>query len=177
MVSLVLGGSGSGKSAYAEQLVLEMGEKKRYYLATMQIFDEEGAKKVKRHQFLRKEKGFLTIEQPKNIGKIDWNRKEKEENAVLLLECVSNLVANEMFDENGSVASGNLKEKICTEILALREKVENLVIVSNNVFEDGCSYDETTTQYIELLGRINHVLAKNADHVVEVVCGIPVKIK
>ena len=69
MITLVTGGSGSGKSAYAESL-LSSCEGIRYYIATMQIYDAEGEKKVERHRKLRAGKGFLTIESPMNVGKI-----------------------------------------------------------------------------------------------------------
>ena len=61
MITLVTGGSGSGKSAYAESLLYSC-EGIRYYIATMQIYDAEGEKKVERHRKLRAGKGFLTIE-------------------------------------------------------------------------------------------------------------------
>lgn len=51
------------------------------------------------------------------------------------------------------------------------------MIVSNNVFEDGIAYDASTLRYIEALGRINTRLADLADHVLEVVVGIPVTVK
>lgn len=43
MITLVLGGSGSGKSAYAEHLL--DGKTNKYYIATMQVYDAEGRKK------------------------------------------------------------------------------------------------------------------------------------
>ena len=40
MVYLIIGGSGSGKSAYAEQLMeCFTGVTEKYYLATMKIYD------------------------------------------------------------------------------------------------------------------------------------------
>ena len=51
MITLVTGGSGSGKSAYAESLLYSC-EGIRYYIATMQIYDAEGEKKVERHRKL-----------------------------------------------------------------------------------------------------------------------------
>ena len=43
---LVIGGSGSGKSAYAEKVALEcQKEKRHFYLATMHVFGEEGQKR------------------------------------------------------------------------------------------------------------------------------------
>ena len=110
MITLVTGGSGSGKSAYAESLLYSC-EGIRYYIATMQIYDAEGEKKVERHRKLRAGKGFLTIESPMNVGKIRFvcagesgqaqYRQEAErkgqcssEKKSALLECMSNLTAN-----------------------------------------------------------------------------------
>ena len=62
MMILVTGGSGSGKSAFAEDCVLALGEKKRIYIATMFPFDEESKKRVARHRNMRKGKGFETVE-------------------------------------------------------------------------------------------------------------------
>ena len=54
MITLIIGGSGSGKSAYAENYVLEQAKNlPKYYIATMQIYDAEGERKVERHRRLR----------------------------------------------------------------------------------------------------------------------------
>ena len=186
MIHLVIGGSGSGKSEFAENLLVD--SQRKYYIATMQVYDEEGRKKVARHQRLRAGKGFQTIEQPRNMHKaaeiVTRDRKETENEA--LLECMSNLVANEMFDgEAEDFANGMseteredfLVEKVTGGIRTLAEKLDKLVIVSNNVFEDGISYDAQTMSYIRVLGQVNQELARMADHVTEVVVGIPVKVK
>ena len=68
---LITGGSGSGKSAYGEKRILEAGEMTRYYIATMEVFGEEGRKKVERHKMLRQGKGFITIESPKDVGRVE----------------------------------------------------------------------------------------------------------
>lgn len=95
MVLLVTGGSGSGKSDFAErtlrQLVLE---KECYYLATMQPFGEEGRKRIERHREMRRDRNFLTVEQYMDIEQADLR-----EGADVLLECMSNLVANEYFNQ------------------------------------------------------------------------------
>lgn len=71
MMTLILGGSGSGKSAYAEDHLLRAaGDKKKYYIATMQIRDAEMQAKVDRHHRLRQGKGFTTIEQPTELSLI-----------------------------------------------------------------------------------------------------------
>ena len=61
MFQIVTGGSGSGKSAFAEALAMELG-KKRYYIATMYPFGEESKQKIARHRAMRAEKQFETIE-------------------------------------------------------------------------------------------------------------------
>lgn len=177
MMTLVTGGSGSGKSAYAEEYITEISKDcTRYYLATMQIYDEEGQKKIARHRQMRSGKGFKTIEQPVNIEDALKKMTCVSENAVLL-ECISNLVANEMFTEDGVNDCETVTKKIVSGVQRLCEGVTHLVIVSNNVFEDGIEYDETTMEYIKTMGMVNQRLAKISDKVVEVVVGIPLVIK
>ena len=193
MITLVTGGSGSGKSAYAESL-LSSCEGIKYYIATMQIYDAEGEKKVERHRKLRAGKGFLTIESPMNVGKIRFACAGEAEQAQYrqgaerkvqgssgkksaLLECMSNLTANEMFTKDGMKSEEEVVKKIVSEIQTISQKLDNLVIVTNNVFEDGVIYDAGTMEYLKALGRINAALARLADRVAEVVVGIPVELK
>ena len=58
MLTLVLGGAASGKSAYAESLVLKTGLP-RYYLATMQVWDAECAARVEKHRKMRAAEAVL----------------------------------------------------------------------------------------------------------------------
>lgn len=190
MITLITGGSGSGKSAYAEECIGMLSEGcHKYYLATMQVFGEEGQAKVERHQKLRSGKGFVTIEQTlsihevlKKIEKLQADKPEEETegkqvDSTALLECMSNLVANEMFSEEIPKSVQAVTKKIIREIELLSRGLKHLVIVTNNVFEDGISYDATTMEYIRAMGSINEKLALMADEVVEVVAGIPLTIK
>ena len=93
---------------------------------------------------------------------------------VVLLECMSNLAANEMFDTEEPAGSEQVAEKIVTQIGVLAQETEELVIVTNNVFEDGIVYDASTMEYLRALGSINVRLAERSDAVVEVIAGIPV---
>ena len=208
MITLITGGSGSGKSAYAEKYIChaskEKGCKEKYYIATMQVFDDEGQRKIDRHRRLRAGKGFITIEQPRDIQ--DAVSKLQSENCLktgrsALLECMSNLVANEMFPpvaasdiqaaeaeketlddlenmkdyENTGIS--RVSKKVLKDVSILSENVAELVIVTNNVFEDGVCYDESTMNYIKAMGIVNRGLAAMAESVVEVVAGIPVEVK
>ena len=177
MMTLIIGGSGSGKSAYAEDYLSDISKNSRkYYLATMQAFDMEGRMKIEKHRKMRSGKGFHTIEQPMDINTALSEMKEPKESAALL-ECISNLTANEMFSGEQAKDSREVTEKIVNGVKQLKEKLNHLVIVSNNVFEDGIRYDETTMVYIKAMGMINERLATMADQVIEVVVGIPVAVK
>ena len=194
MITLVTGGSGSGKSAYAEDVAVSAEGTEKYYIATMLIYDAEGERKVERHRKLRAGKGFTTVESPWNVGQvvfptfteaktvcIDCGEPEhiqkKPGQRTALLECMSNLVANEMFSADGMRAEDAVVAKVVQDMELLAAKLDHLVIVTNNVFEDGISYDAGTMAYLRALGRINAALAKRADRVVEVVVGIPIILK
>lgn len=172
MFTLVIGGSGSGKSAYAEKL-LDGFSGKKYYLATMQVYDDEGRKKVKKHEKNREGKGFQTIERPRNLGEVCFVFEDHTPTAVLL-ECMSNLVANEMFLGEEPVSAEAVVSKVISDVKCLYSKAKNLVVVTNNVFEDGMMYDESTEKYKEALGKVNQQLVELADSVVEVIVGIPI---
>ena len=179
MLVLIMGGSGSGKSSYAEDYITKLsGDCRKYYIATMQVYDAEGREKVFRHRKMREGKGFLTIEQSTDIQQAAHKMEKKTaiENAGLL-ECMSNLVANEMFRED-EIRDGKLVQKsIIGGIKVVLKTVKDFIIVTNNVFEDGIIYDETTMNYIRTMGCINQELAKMADRVIEVVVGIPIIVK
>ncbi|MBQ1311957.1 MAG: bifunctional adenosylcobinamide kinase/adenosylcobinamide-phosphate guanylyltransferase [Blautia sp.] len=170
MMVVVTGGSGSGKSAFAEEKVLSFGEMERFYIATMYPYDEESYKRIKRHQNMRAGKKFHTVEKYTDVGSISFPG-----NSTVLLECMSNLTANEMFLPEG--AGMDCAGKVIRDIGILKEKVQNLVIVTNEIFSDAGAYEEETRRYLKNLGEINQGIAGLADELYEVVYGIPVRWK
>lgn len=174
MFTLVIGGSGSGKSEYAENLILSLGERRRIYIATMKPWDEECVKRIERHQKMRAEKKFTTVECYRNLKELEILENTGKPSAVLL-ECMSNLVSNELF---GTGLTGEqAQEEILEGIFHLKERADDLVIVTNEVFSDGDSYSQETNAYRKILGEINRRIAAAADSVVEIVAGISVMIK
>ena len=129
MMILVTGGSGSGKSSFAEDCIVSFGNARRIYIATMYPFDEESKKRVKRHQAMRQGKGFDTLECYTGLV-----RAAIPEGSTVLLECMSNLVANEMFQENG--AHENTVEAVIGGVEFLQKQTQNLVIVTNEIFSE-----------------------------------------
>ena len=170
MMTVVTGGSGSGKSAFAEDKIVSFGPAKRIYIATMHPYDEESHKRVARHQKMRAGKGFETVECYTGLKNLDF-----PENAVVLLECMSNLVANEMYDPSG--AGENAEESILAGIHKLQKVRDDLVVVTNEVFSDSMTDNPEMEEYLKLLGKLNLRMGERADLVTEVVYGIPVERK
>lgn len=166
MLTLVVGGAASGKSAYAERLVLQTALP-RYYLATMQVWDAECAARVEKHRRMRAEKQFETLECPLHLGTVHlpaWG--------TALLEDLGNLTANELYDPAG--AGETAASAILDGLDRLAAQCEHLVVVSNEVFSGGANYAGDTDRYLKALAQVNNALAARADAVVRVVCGIPV---
>ena len=189
MLHIVYGGSASGKSSYAESFAMSLqGEGRLLYIATMYPYkwntteiDPETMQRIERHRAMRADKGFDTVECYRHVEHIVAKRQD-----VLLLECMSNLLANEMYLEPDSNAGSDMAEtmspvsnKIVQALVDLSTRVQDVVIVTNDVFSDGGSltYDESTREYVKNLAEINCALAREAETVTEVVCGIPVIVK
>ena len=86
-----------------------------------------------------------------------------EKKPVVLLECLSNLMANECFEKGGT------PDAVFSDCMQLYSQCRHLVIVTNEIFSDGCLYENTTTDYIARQGRLNTQPAQEADYVAEVV--------
>ena len=162
MIILIYGSSGSGKSVFAENLVSTFKTKKNYYVATMNPSkDSETQLRIARHKLQREGKGFETIECPFNMEKLSFTSED-----TVLIECLSNLVANEYFmNKRPNFSSSFLK-------FIKDSKAKNILIVTNNLFEDGNVYDKETTNYLCTLAKLNKELASISTHVYEVVYGI-----
>lgn len=186
MFHLVTGGSGSGKSAFAEAKICQMqeqtGAKHLYYIATMYPYGHETEEKIKRHRRMRAGKGFQTIECYKKLSGLlqsqwFWRNKQRE-GICVLLECMSNLAANELYLEAVSQKEKDvLCQRVGEEIEQLSRRCRGMVVVTNEVFSDGGKYTPEMEEYRKILGEINQKMAETADAVSEIVYGIEVKIK
>lgn len=167
MLCLITGGSGSGKSEYAENLVLRLQKKPRLYIATMYPFDEECRLRIRRHRKMRAEKGFETLECYTGLKDADVKGY-----GTVLLECMSNLTANELYQAGG--AKEQCVEAILEGVCRICSQCEHLVIVTNEIFSDGIIYEEETRQYQRYLAELNKRLASMADLAAEIVYSVPV---
>ena len=71
MLILVSGGAASGKSAFAEELLVKGGAAPRIYLATMELRDAESRERAQRHRRMRAGKDFITVERPLDLAGLE----------------------------------------------------------------------------------------------------------
>ena len=182
MTELIIGKPDSGKSTFAEEKALEKkmmpGAGKLYYIATMQVIDEESEKRVIKHRKMREGKDFITIEKETDILSV-LDQIDDPENAVLLLECISNLAGNEMHRNTYNIQNRSngqnydidgIVSKLSDDIKRLSESVGNLIIVTNEFSLDDASsggYDEETRDYIKIVSLVNERLKSFAEVVYE----------
>ena len=162
MLTIIIGGAGSGKSAFAEAHVCKLPGRK-IYLATMLARDGESQARVEKHRAQRAHLGFETLERG-----LDLAGAEIPAGANVLLEDLSNLLANELYEPAGGGA-----DAVYRALARLIESCENLTIVTNEVFSGGADYGEESLRYMRALADLNRWLAARADLAVEVVCGLP----
>ena len=162
MLTIIIGGAGSGKSAFAEAHVCRLPGRK-IYLAAMIARDGESRARVEKHRAQRAGKGFETLERG-----FDLENASIPAGANVLLEDLSNLLANEMYEPAGGGINA-----VRRELSFLIGKCENLTVVTNEVFSGGADYDDESLRYMRALADLNRELAAQADLVVEVVCTLP----
>lgn len=166
MLIVITGSEQSGKSRLAEKITANLTSDNRFYIATMQEIDAECTKKIEKHRNQRKNLNFITLEIPYNLGQY---KNKFQKNDIALLECMSNLLANEQFENN----TPDPYDKITGDIKEIYADLKHLVIVTNNVFEGGLNYSGECLEYMKNLAKINNKLAESADIFIESTVGIP----
>ena len=184
MRALVVGGSGSGKSSFAEKLACQLATR-RFYLATMAPFGNEAHRRIERHRRQREGLGFTTIECPHGTlspathlaPQLKLPRPDATaplSGSVALLDDVGNLVANALFSGEGDMRDPHDTVKhLEREILALSRMFEHVVVVGNEVGSEGPYRSEETHTWVRLVGTLCCRLAQHYDLVAEVTAGIP----
>ncbi|MCL2530408.1 MAG: bifunctional adenosylcobinamide kinase/adenosylcobinamide-phosphate guanylyltransferase, partial [Coriobacteriia bacterium] len=176
--TFVYGGCCSGKSTFAEQLLLNLastGEK--WYVATMWPEGPDAQRRIHRHQAMRADKGFISCERYLDVKGLAVSESSAviPKGSAVLLECLGNLVANEMFQSEG--AGEEALQVILEGITALAARAAHLIVVSNEVGSDGAPYSAQTQAFQQVLGALNREVCALSTCAVEMVCGIPVYLK
>lgn len=165
MMTFISGPPASGKSAFAESLVIKSSYKKRYYIATMEVVDDESEKRRDKHREVRFGKGFVTLEIPHHIDR-SLDHMDDPKQSVVLLECVANLVGNVMHSDE---IVDDIPAYVAQLVKDLEGHVGELIVVSEDYSHDpkASSYDHETAEYIRLLHDTNEKLKECSDSVYE----------
>jgi adenosylcobinamide kinase/adenosylcobinamide-phosphate guanylyltransferase len=177
-IVLVTGGARSGKSTFAESIY--RGEEDVVYIATSRICDDEMRDRVYLHRMQRPNK-WKTFEGNYNLYKAVTSSKN------YLLDCITILTSNIMFDTTGECEKISLEKQkevednVVREIEELIKEVKaidgNLVIVTNEVGYSIVPENHVARVYRDIVGRVNQRIASLCSEVYLVACGIPLRLK
>ena len=165
-LSLVLGGAASGKSAYAENLVLQSGHKP-VYIATAQLLDDEMAQKVTRHQ-LQRGNLWQTYEVPYNVAD---TLDQFDADEAVLIDCATLWLTNIILDDRDLVDETN------DLLAALGRCKAPVVVVSNETGQGIVPENALARKFRNAQGTLNQQIASRAEFVVAIMAGLPMALK
>ncbi|MDE7089622.1 MAG: bifunctional adenosylcobinamide kinase/adenosylcobinamide-phosphate guanylyltransferase [Prevotella sp.] len=165
-VILITGGQRSGKSRKAEEMALSMSQKP-IYMATAHVWDDEFRHRVEIHQQHRGPQ-WTNIEEERWLSQYDVTGR------VVLVDCITLWLTNLFFDTR------NVEEALQTaktEFDRFIRQDATFIFVTNEIGSGSVSENEVQRQFTDLQGWMNQYIAKQADEVILMVSGIPMKIK
>ncbi|MDP4125518.1 MAG: bifunctional adenosylcobinamide kinase/adenosylcobinamide-phosphate guanylyltransferase [Bacillota bacterium] len=184
--TLITGGARSGKSQFAELLAAST-KRPVIYIATAQVWDDEMARRVRKHQEQRPSTWRL-IEEPQNIR--ETLLQLKDEDGVILLDCVTLWLSNLLLQgqtkptstsELNQVKFSDLEPQIAAEVDEVarlaREIKPQVIFVTNEIGQGIVPEYPLSRAYRDVVGRCNRILAQSANEVYLVVAGFPMEIK
>jgi adenosylcobinamide kinase / adenosylcobinamide-phosphate guanylyltransferase len=176
-LTLILGGARSGKSTHAQQLARERGGDDVLFVATAQALDDEMAARIAVHRADRPA-AWRTLEAPRHVREAISHIGLC---SVVLVDCLTLLVSNAVvaLPESASVAEAEAVALAEVEelIAAYRRGEASWIVISNEVGLGVVPPYPMGRAYRDALGRANQRLAVEADEVLFMVAGIPMKVK
>lgn len=179
-ITLVTGGSRSGKSTFAEKLL--ENEDDVLYIATAIVTDKEMEKRVEKHKKSRNPK-WATYEGFKELDKVI----KEHTNKYIMLECIGTMVTNLMFNENYDFdkmsqveiekLNANIRNEVEKTIISAKKSDKELIIVTNEVGWGLVSEHRLGRIFSDILGHTNQFIASVSDEAYLVACGLPLKLK
>jgi adenosylcobinamide kinase / adenosylcobinamide-phosphate guanylyltransferase len=172
MLTLVLGGARSGKSAYAQSLC---ADRAAVFIATARdVGDPEWRERIARHRRDRPPR-WRTIEAP--LALVETLEGVPQE-AVALVDCLGVWVGNLMY-EHRELATAESEAQVlgrveCVATIAARRET---IVVSNEVGSATVPEHPVARRFRDMLGFANQIVARHAGRVVLVVAGIPMTVK
>src|SRR5438552_5252582 len=166
-LTFVLGGARSGKSRYAEGLVMDCAPP-WIYIATAEVHDGEMSAKIATHRN-RRDGRWRTVEAPLDLpGAIAAHGNEEQ---AVLVDCLTLWLSNVMLAGRDLIAE---QQRLIT---ALGDASGPLVVVSNEVGLGIVPDNALAREFRDGQGRVNMQVAAMADRVVLIVAGLPLILK
>ncbi|MGM0854169.1 MAG: bifunctional adenosylcobinamide kinase/adenosylcobinamide-phosphate guanylyltransferase [Bacillota bacterium] len=170
----ITGGVRSGKSSFAEKWAIEKKKSNvpLVYLACGVNTDREMEQRIRKHQQDRQEYKveWTTIECPNSIERII---NDIPPHSVVLLDCLTTLLTNELYG-NGEKKGQYIEEKIYQSIIQLLNRVDVLLLVSNELVSDLPVDSNGLLTFQKTLGTLHRRMVKKACVAIEMTAGIPV---
>ena len=169
MKNLILGGTRSGKSQYAEQLAIA-GGKQLVYIATAYIGDNEMLERIGLHRS-RRSAAWQLVEEPIDLA--GALAQHSSATHCVLVDCVTLWLSN-VLHESGNADIQTRIDALCH---AVRSAEGEVILVSAEVGLGVIPANALARRYADLLGLLNQQLAERCDEVTLVVAGLPHKLK
>jgi adenosylcobinamide kinase/adenosylcobinamide-phosphate guanylyltransferase len=170
-IVLFTGGARSGKSTRAEQYVARLSAPV-VYVATAQAYDDEMRARIARHQE-RRPADWRTLEAPTAVAAM---LASLGRGSIVLLDCPSLLISNLLLAHEAHPEPA-IEQEIGALLTTVRERDQTLIAVTNEVGMGIVPTYPLGRVYRDLLGWANQRVARAADEVYLVVCGIPMELK
>ncbi|MBA7532217.1 Bifunctional adenosylcobalamin biosynthesis protein CobU [subsurface metagenome] len=177
---LILGGARSGKSRFAREMALRLGDKV-LFVATAEALDEEMKQRIEEHKRERPS-SWHSIEVPTGVGR--RIREEVGDAQVVIVDCLTLLVSNvigQCGDDPEQISAELVQERLTAEIDELigciNGSTATFILVSNEVGMGLVPESRLGRVYCDLLGKVNQILAEHADQVYFMLSGIPLSLK
>ena len=165
-LTFVLGGAASGKSVWAEDLLINSGLNP-VYLATSRVLDDEIGHRVKLHRSRRSVR-WVNLEADLDLAPALAGLSADQG---VLIDCATMWLSNHLLDGN------DLEEAQTGLLRALANGKAPAIIVSNEVGQGIVPDNALARRFREAQGRLNIALAEQADLVVNVIAGLPMLLK
>jgi len=175
-IVLVTGGARAGKSGWAEAEAVRLAGHDVTFIATAEPRDDEMVVRIAAHRAARPD-AWTTIEAPLLVPEAVRGTRSQ----VVIVDCLTLWVSNLMFGAGDRSEAAHVVEHVeerAEELVAALSRHTGTVIVVTNEVGLGLVPDNPVARaYRDLLGRVNALVARDADRVVLLVAGIAVGIR
>jgi adenosylcobinamide kinase/adenosylcobinamide-phosphate guanylyltransferase len=178
----VLGGVKSGKTSWAENRAAQWALRNKgtvVYLASARAWDDEMKLRIDRHKLSRPQE-WETIEEPLHITDV-LKRTDFSSKHIVLFDCLTLWMTNLLMELGDKFSQEEAEDHI---LKAISEFVEasntfpgEIIVISNQVENGLISPNFLGRIFQELAGRTHQMIARESKEVIQMIAGLPQRIK